>query len=779
MIKSKSRVLLWISALAAILLFAGLSVHNGVAVESNILKLLPNTEQDKFSEKAFQQFTERNMSRMVFLVANRDKQAAKESAGELITALKESGTVSAVDYHLSASEKMQSGKYGFDNRYWLLSEKDEALLKSEQFENFSDTVIQQIYSPLSAGLIDLVSRDPFLLSIRFASSASNNLQDMLPDEDFWVINKEGIYYVVISAQLNASAFSAELQQSLNHTLSRVESGWCQSERDSCLYRSGTVFYAGKAQETARDEISTIGTGSILLIIALVIFAFCSIKPLFFILLTIAVGIVTGFVSVLYLFESIHLLTIVFGASLIGVAVDYAFHYFAVGSKVAGPERIRKIFPAITLGLISSVIGYLSLLTAPFPGFRQMGVFCIFGLIAAYLTVVLLLPALKIKYNVRSSLLCYCKKTLNYIEQKVSLKLFILLLIIPVFCLTRYYHLPEQSDDIRQFQNVDIELKTQQKVIESILELPVANQFYLVKGKDIESLLTNIDKAGIELGKLVEKNIIEGYTTISDWFPAKRRQARSYQLYEKLYQSTGFERLIEAGILSQPQAEELKQQFFQNKNSSINIDSWLNMPIGKAQSHLWLGQIEGFYAAIIPVTGISKLEKLQDISSMITFVDKVAKVSDLLSIYKSKAFNLLLLAIGLIFVLLLFRYKGVNACFIISVPLIAIASAIAGTALLDINLSLFNTLALFLIAGIGIDYGLFFAESNESEGNTLLAVMLSATTTLLSFGLLSFSQTPAITAFGVTMLIGISMSLLTSLIIGALIAQSRKSKNENR
>ena len=73
-----------------------------------------------------------------------------------------------------------------------------------------------------------------------------------------------------------------------------------------------------------------------------------------------------------------------------------------------------------------------------------------------------------------------------------------------------------------------------------------------------------------------------------------------------------------------------------------------------------------------------------------------------------------------------------------------------------SITIFNLLALILILGIGIDYTLFFAELKESDKakNTLLAITLSAITTVLSFGLLALSETQAIHGFGITVLSGI-------------------------
>ena len=67
--------------------------------------------------------------------------------------------------------------------------------------------------------------------------------------------------------------------------------------------------------------------------------------------------------------------------------------------------------------------------------------------------------------------------------------------------------------------------------------------------------------------------------------------------------------------------------------------------------------------------------------------------------------------------------------------------------------------MILVLGIGIDYTLFFAEQKGPSHATLLAITLSAITTLLSFGLLALSETPAIRTFGLTVLTGIATAWL--------------------
>src|SRR5215472_6628540 len=102
-----------------------------------------------------------------------------------------------------------------------------------------------------------------------------------------------------------------------------------------------------------------------------------------------------------------------------------------------------------------------------------------------------------------------------------------------------------------------------------------------------------------------------------------------------------------------------------------------------------------------------------------------------------------------------RYKGATWRLIAPTAL-ASALALAFLGATGQKLQLFHVLALMLLLGIGVDYSIFLHERSTSRhaSPAWLAVGLSAASTLLSFGLLGFSKTPALQAFGFTMAVGI-------------------------
>jgi predicted exporter len=65
----------------------------------------------------------------------------------------------------------------------------------------------------------------------------------------------------------------------------------------------------------------------------------------------------------------------------------------------------------------------------------------------------------------------------------------------------------------------------------------------------------------------------------------------------------------------------------------------------------------------------------------------------------------------------------------------------------------------LSLGIGVNYAIFLREGMQRPAATTMAVLLSGSTTLLGFGLLSLSGVSALHQFGLALLTSIATSVL--------------------
>lgn len=760
----------WLMALMLVCAIAFFILIPGFRLQTDILEMLPTDRNDPVAELAFDRYAERSMRELVFLVASPEKAEALSAAGELDTVLE---NLSAVDTVASGAGLAQQADYGRvlqQYRHQLLSAEDEQLLRQGRYQQFAETGLGLLFSPVSSGLVQMVATDPFLLSYRFARAEAGQ-QSAVNENGFLVYEQQGMFHVLLRATLSGSAFDRGLQTEVTDALAGLESRWSSSEREVNLKRNGALFYADFAFTTARTEVSSIGGASLLLIMAIVILVFRSLRPLGLVFIALTFGVALGLVAVRLAFGSVHVLTVVFGASLIGVAVDYAFHFFAV-PRESGRVRLQAILPAISLGLASSLLGYAALASTPFPGLRQMALFCIFGLAGAWLTVVLLFPRVPLSVVTSPRLLSLCEHCLRVASTGKARVMLWIMLLLPPLMLIMLFRGVTVNDDVRQFRPTDRDLQQQEEAVNRILQVPASNQFYLVTADDPQTLLQNMENARPRLEQYRREGLIGGYINFSAWLPALEQQQEHYRLYQELYASDALALFVQAGLLEDEDLGNIRTAFAEETGRELHVEEWLASPLGAQYRELWLGQVQdGTYAAVIPLRGPLQLRSLTDISSDIRFIDKVATVNAMIGQYRQRLVWLFIAAAIATCLLLSWRY-GLQRAVITLLPAgIAVTFSIVGLVLLGESLNLFNVLALFLVLGIGIDYGIFFTEAKGADQHILLAVLLAACTTLLAFGMLTLSSTPAIHSFGLTILLGIGMALLLAPVAGQL--QKRK------
>jgi predicted exporter len=84
-----------------------------------------------------------------------------------------------------------------------------------------------------------------------------------------------------------------------------------------------------------------------------------------------------------------------------------------------------------------------------------------------------------------------------------------------------------------------------------------------------------------------------------------------------------------------------------------------------------------------------------------------------------------------------------------------------------NLSIFHLIGLLLVVAVGSNYALFFdriCSSPQDRERTVTSLLFANASTMLGFGLLSFSQSPVLNAIGSTVAVGAVLSLIFSAIL---------------
>jgi len=142
-------------------------------------------------------------------------------------------------------------------------------------------------------------------------------------------------------------------------------------------------------------------------------------------------------------------------------------------------------------------------------------------------------------------------------------------------------------------------------------------------------------------------------------------------------------------------------------------------------------------------------------------------------YRRQAFLLALLGAAAIVVLLFLSFRSWRRVGTVVLPLAA--SVIVTVALLAATggrLSIFNLVGLLLVVGVGSNYALFFerressreADAIQHRERIIVSLVLANLSTVIGFGVLTFSRIPVLHGIGMTVAIGAILSLVFSAIL---------------
>ena len=161
---TKLRAFIWLFLIFTVGWVFYAQLNAGFRIETNILKLVPQTEADPFAEKAFEKFSDNNFKKIIFALKSDSESTTISSTQALSHYLEQSDLLESLDSHISQDEQEVIGKLYFNHRFHLLSDSDKRTLQQEGHQPFIDATLQMVYSPLSSQLIALLPSDPYLLS---------------------------------------------------------------------------------------------------------------------------------------------------------------------------------------------------------------------------------------------------------------------------------------------------------------------------------------------------------------------------------------------------------------------------------------------------------------------------------------------------------------------------------------------------------------------------------------------------------------------------------------
>ena len=795
----------WIFYHAAVLIFFLVSIiifRGKIGIDSDLFNLVPKSISIATVKKADEKMMSVTSQNVFILVANEDFSEAKKVAQKVYEELKNSKNFETVSLYNDVSAMGEITDFLYKYRSYLIDEKTaDVILASEQgAKDFALEALSKAYGGFTMLPLDNIDTDPFLLTEynlqNYLSSLQNAGTAMSVKDGVLASKFEDKWYVMIRGILSSRGAKLASKDNAITEIYRV----CENNNnDSTRFiYSGTPFHSHESSTSASREISVIATVSMLAVIILLIFIFRSVRPLVFSVASILISLGVAVLMTLSVFHKMHVITLVFGTSLIGSCIDYSLHFFthwAGNTELKSSTEIRNhIFSGLLMAIISTGICFAILLFAPFTILKQMSLFCLAGLVSSFLTTISIYPYIRLpekRGNIRFTK--HFSGIVSKVEQKwVGRAVIIVLFVFSILSILICHKNVKIKNNLLTLYDMKGRL-LQDEIIASRVIQYTPGGWYIVSGETEDEALKNEEKLRAEFEKMTEGKI--GYISTSSFIPSKEIQKKSREAYKKLMESAP-EQLQALGFDDVENFDALMKlinDYEITKNNFVSFENG-NVPdfIESAISSAWLGKVDGkYFTVLLPtrVTDYTNYRSLAENNDNVYFISKSQDISKDLDSLTSMILKFFVVAYVLMFIMLKFFYSWKQAFKIISVPLLIILVVVAVFALCKINMEFFSVTGLILVFGLGLDYIIYMMENEKKEkGNqssvqsqsleqkTLepFATMVSFVTTIISFGALALSSFKPVHLIGLSIFIGLATAYVSSFFYGRL---GEEDKNE--
>ena len=558
------------------------------------------------------------------------------------------------------------------------------------------------------------------------------------------------------------------------------------DRGVQLRLSGPGVFAVAARAKIERAAVRLSIASSILVVTLLLLVYRSLPALGLGLLPVATGALVGIAAVALGFGAVHGITLGFGITLIGESVDYSIYFFIQSRQPqSGAVPVRGWqqlwWPTIRLGMLTSVCGFASLLPSGFPGLQQLGLYSISGLIAAASVTRYVLPALlPAHFAIRdvTPLGLRAGSVLQSAQRLSGARLLLCGALLAMLASAVLYHDRESlwNRELSALSPISADEQIYDAKLRADLGAADVRDLVIVSGPDMESILRGAESAARALQPLVDEKVIGGFENPAAYLPSMATQeSRRSSLPSVADLRANLNQAL--GVL--PLRAESLRPFLEDVEATRHAA--LVTPRDLAGTSLSAGfdalvlHQKDQWNALLPLRS-AKTGAQIDLGKVMaalkdSHVDE-ARVLDLkqesdalYDSYLSEAVRFSLAGFLALTLLLLITLRSPRRVTRVLAPLVlAVLTVAAGLAIAGVHLSILHLVGMLLIVAVGSNYALFFdrqANSEEAgeEARTLAALVIANASTVIGFGLLSFSQVPVLVALGTTVAPGTFLALL--------------------
>lgn len=559
-----------------------------------------------------------------------------------------------------------------------------------------------------------------------------------------------------------------------------------------VHLSGPGIFAVAARakiETAAIRLSVISS---VLVVAVLLLAYRSATALLLGLLPVVTGAVVGIAAVAVGFGAVHGVTLGFGITLIGEAVDYSIYFFIQSRRAVAAAAGRRGMPlwsTIRLGVLTSVCGFAALLPAGFPGLAQLGLYSISGLLAAALVTRYVLPELLPAQFAVRDLAPFGRRLARLLAPIRRVRPHHKVLAAAALALSAggvvaVHHATLWNRDLAALSPIaatDLDYDT---ALRADLGAADARDVVVISGPDLQSVLRGAERAAVVLQELVAVKVLGGFDTPATYLPSLAAQnTRRNSIPEP--------RELRANLLQGTAHLELRndqlEPFLEDAEAArhgalLQVGDLQGTSLGLGFDAMILHQTDR-WNAMLPLhaaaggppdidTGRVQAALYGAGVNEARVLNLKSESDSLYANYVSQAIRLTTAGFAAIVVLLACMLRSLKRAARVLAPLLlAVLVVMAALTVAGIELTILHLVGLLLIVAVGSNYALFFdahgvGAAAQEQPLTLASLLIANVCTVAGFGILCFSHVPVLESLGETVAPGALLALLFSASAGS-------------
>jgi predicted exporter len=646
-------------------------------------------------------------------------------------------------------------------------------------EAMQDTVAD-LASPEGLALQPLVVRDPTGEMLAVIDQLSRT-QAPRPRNGVWT-SADGARTLLI-AETAASGSDTDAQE---HALAAVRAAFQAavldlrdgSARNVELVMSGPGVFAVASRAGIEHAVVRLSVASSALVAMILLAVYRSPAALILGLLPVASGALVGVAAVALGFGVVHGITLGFGITLIGEAVDYSVYFFIQSAGGATERWERRLWPTMRLGMLTSVCGFASLLPSGFPGLAQLGAYSVAGLAAAAAVTRFVLPALLPQgFAVRDLEPAGARiaRAMHAVRGPGAAVPWLLALCLAVGSIGVLVLARDTlwNRELSSLSPIPPALLRRDAALRTDLGAPDSLDLVVVPGATLDAALSGAEAAARALEPLIAQKVIGGFDNPAAFLPSIATQtARRASLPDPETLARNLDRAardlpLDAGRLG-PFKSDVETARLGPLMSAADLDG-TSMAAGLEALTM---HPAGGWSALLPLHAADASRPRIDIErvraalaaahSGAQALDLKQESDALYSDYLREAMRLSLAGFAAVVVLLLIALRSPARTLRVLAPLVlAVLVVAAALVLFGVRLTILHLVGMLLIVAIGSNYALFFdtqRRGGEDSGPILASLCIANACTAIGFGVLCFSGVPVLEALGTTVAPGALLAL---------------------